>query len=60
MSRVLDDSLVYGIMSVVVEIPEGCVASCGQIARPIGRDRNSRLVGRALGMAALRRNKRKP
>lgn len=37
MSKVLDDSLVYEILSVVEEIPEGYVASYGQIARLIGR-----------------------
>ena len=51
MKRVLDKSLIYEILSVVEEIPEGCVASYGQIARLIGRDRNSRLVGRVLSMA---------
>ncbi len=43
--------LIYEILSVVEEIPEGCVASYGQIARLIGRDRNSRLVGKVLSMA---------
>ena len=33
------------------EIPEGNVATYGQIARLIGRDKNSRLVGKVLGMA---------
>ena len=51
MAKVLDDSLVYEILSVVEEIPEGYVASYGQIARLIGRGRNSRLVGRVLSMA---------
>ena len=39
------------ILSAVEEIPEGCVASYGQIARLIGRDKNSRLVGKVLSMA---------
>lgn len=51
MSRVLDDGLAYEILSVVGEIPRGCVATYGQIARLIGRDKNSRLVGRVLSMA---------
>ena len=51
MPKVLDDSLIFEILSVVEEIPEGCVASYGQIARLIGRDRNARLVGRVLSMA---------
>ena len=43
--------LIYEILSVVEEIPEGCVATYGQIARLIGRDKNSRLVGKVLSMA---------
>lgn len=43
--------LAYEILSVVEEIPLGRVASYGQIARLIGRERNARLVGRILGMA---------
>ena len=51
MKRTLDESLIYEILSVVEEIPEGCVASYGQIARLIGRDQNARLVGKVLSMA---------
>ena len=47
----MDESLVYEILSVVEEIPEGCVASYGQIARLTGRDKNARLVGRILSMS---------
>ena len=43
--------LIYEILSVVEEILEGCVATYGQIARLIGRDKNSRLVGKVLSMA---------
>lgn len=50
---VLDESLIYEILSVVAEIPEGRVASYGQIARLIGREKNSRLVGKVLGMAGF-------
>ncbi len=49
--RTLDDDLIYEILSVVEEIPEGCVATYGQIARLIGRDKNARLVGKVLSMA---------
>lgn len=45
------EDLIYEILSVVEEIPEGRVATYGQIARLIGRDRNARLVGKVLGMA---------
>ena len=48
---IVNDALVYEILSVVEEIPEGKVATYGQIARLIGRDRNARLVGRILAMA---------
>lgn len=51
MSKILDENLIYEILSVVEEIPEGKVASYGQIARLIGRERNSRLVGKVLSMA---------
>ena len=49
----MDDRLIYEILSVVEEIPRGHVASYGQIARLIGRERNSRLVGKVLGMSEL-------
>lgn len=51
MSRVLDDDLIYEILSVVDEIPKGKVATYGQIASLIGRDKQARLVGRVLSMA---------
>ena len=51
MSGVLNDELIYEILSAVEEIPEGKVASYGQIARLIGREKNSRLVGKVLSMA---------
>lgn len=51
MGRVLDKELIYEILSVVEEIPEGAVATYGQIARLIGRDKNARLVGKVLGMS---------
>lgn len=51
MKKVLDEDLIYEVLSVVDEIPEGKVATYGQIARLIGRDKNSRLVGRILSMA---------
>ena len=51
MAKVLDEDLIYEILSVVEEIPEGRTASYGQIARLIGRPKNSRLVGKVLSMA---------
>ncbi|GFO86301.1 MGMT family protein [Anaerostipes butyraticus] len=47
----MEESLIYEILSVVAEIPEGKVATYGQIARLIGRDKNARLIGKVLGMA---------
>lgn len=51
MHKVTDELLIYEILEAVAEIPAGKVASYGQIARLIGRDKNSRLVGRVLSMA---------
>ena len=51
MSHVLGGDLIYEVLSVVEEIPEGKVASYGQIARLIGREKNARLVGRILSHA---------
>ena len=48
---VLNKELVYEVLSVVEEIPEGRVATYGQIARLTGRDRNARLVGKILSMS---------
>ena len=45
------EDFAYEVLSVVGEIPEGTVATYGQIARLIGRDKNSRLVGKVLSMA---------
>ena len=39
------DDLAYEILSVVSEIPSGRVATYGQLARLIGREKNSRQVG---------------
>ncbi len=45
----IDERLIYEVLSVVEEIPSGKVATYGQIARLIGREKNSRLVGKILG-----------
>ena len=49
----MDEGIVYEILSAVEEIPEGRVATYGQIARLIGREKNSRLVGKVLSCAEL-------
>ncbi len=51
MSKISDINLIYEILSVVSEIPCGKTATYGQIAKLVGRDKNSRLVGKVLGMA---------
>lgn len=52
MGQVMDERLIYEILSVVEEIPAGRVATYGQIARLIGREKNARLVGRVLSDAS--------
>ncbi len=47
----LNDDFAYEVLSVVEEIPEGCVATYGQIAQLIGHPKNSRLVARVLSHA---------
>ena len=49
--RIPGDDLAYEVMSVVAEIPKGKVATYGQIARLIGKEKNSRLVGKILSHA---------
>ena len=49
--RVLTDELAYEVLSLVEEIPEGRVATYGQLARLVGRPKNARLVGRILSRA---------
>lgn len=51
--KILNESLIYEILSAVGEIPPGRVASYGQIAALIGREQNARLVGRVLSRAEL-------
>ena len=50
-SQVLTDDFAYEVLSVVAEVPEGCVATYGQIARLVGRPKNARLVARVLAMS---------
>ena len=45
------ENLIYEVLSVVEEIPPGKVATYGQIARLIGREKNSRMVGKILSEA---------
>ena len=47
----IDEKLIYEVLSAVEEIPPGKVATYGQIARLIGKENNSRLVGKILGIS---------
>lgn len=47
----MNEDLIYEVLAAVEEIPEGKVATYGQIAKLIGRDKNARLVGRILSGA---------
>ena len=51
MKPILNDNLAYEVLSAVEEVPEGKVATYGQIARLIGRSKNARLVGKILSHA---------
>lgn len=48
----MNEDLIYQVLETVNEIPKGYVATYGQIARLIGRERNSRLVGKVLANAS--------
>ena len=45
----IDEDFMHDVLNIVDLIPLGRVATYGQIARMIGRPRNARLVGKALG-----------
>ena len=47
----LDEEFIFQILSIIEEIPHGCVATYGQIAKLSGYDKNSRLVGKVLGIS---------
>ena len=47
----MDESLIYEVLSVVGEIPRGRVATYGQIAALIGREKSPRLVGKILSLS---------
>lgn len=47
----LEEDTIYQILSVVEEIPYGRVATYGQIAKLIGKEKHSRLVGKVLSIS---------
>ena len=50
MSEKLNEEFIFQILSIVEEIPEGYVATYGQIAKLSGYDKNARLVGKVLSL----------
>lgn len=53
MGKILNEELIYLVLSIVEEIPEGNVATYGQIAYLAGKPKNSRLIGNILSMSEL-------
>lgn len=51
MAEKLNDEFIFKILSIVEEIPEGSVATYGQIAKLSGYDKNARLVGKVLSLS---------
>ena len=49
----LNEDFLYQVLAVVSEIPKGKVATYGQIAKLIEREKNARLVGKALQISSL-------
>lgn len=49
----LNEDFLYQIYAIVEEIPEGKVATYGQIAKLSGFDKNSRLVGKAMSVSSI-------
>ncbi len=47
----INEGLIYEILSVVEEIPEGKVCTYGKIAALIGREKNARLVGKVMSIS---------
>lgn len=47
----LDEQFIDEVLAVVGEIPKGKVATYGQIAKLIGKDKNARLVGKVLSIS---------
>lgn len=47
----MNEEIIFQILAVVSEIPQGKVATYGQIARLIGKEKNARLVGKVMSIA---------
>lgn len=49
----MNENLLYEIYAIVEEIPEGYVSTYKDIASAIGKEKNSRLIGRALKVSSM-------
>jgi len=49
----LDEDFLYQVLEAISEIPKGKVATYGQIANLIGKEKNARLVGKTLQVSSL-------
>ena len=47
----MKEGIIYQILGVVSEIPYGKIATYGQMAHLIGKDKNARLVGKVPSMS---------
>lgn len=47
----MDKDVIFRVLDVADNVPAGCVVTYGQIAQLIGREKNSRMVGKILSMA---------
>lgn len=47
----MTDEFIYLILEIILEIPEGKVATYGQVAKIAGHPKNARLVGKVLSHA---------
>ena len=52
----LDEDFIFQVLEATSEIPEGKVATYGQIGRLIGAQKNARLVGKALQISGIYAN----
>lgn len=49
----MNEDIIFQILAVVSEIPKGKVATYGQIAKLIGKEKNARLVGKVMSFAGM-------
>ena len=56
----LDEDFLFQVLEAIAEIPVGSVATYGQIAKLIGKEKNARLVGKAMQLSSLYTDDRYP